>query len=761
MITNTTAKITYTFTEGITEYAVGFVYQTNPDGSPQIKVYINDAVNTPLVYGTDYTMSLDGTKVVIASGAEVGDSLTIIRNIPIVQLSDYVVGRIDPEQIENDFDLCVERDQQQSARITVTEEQLAAHDERISDIEEVVPESATTDNLLATVSDIPTDLAQLTNSPGYITGITSSDVTTALGYTPYDASNPDGYTTNTGTVTSVNNVQPVNGNVTLEFPTAEQSDWAQSDNTKVDYIKNKPTLGTAAAADTTDFATATQGGKADTAVQPSDLATVATSGSYSDLLNKPTIPTVNNATITITQGGVTKGSFSLNQTSGETIALDAGGSGGGAVDSVNGQTGVVVLTASDVGALPDSTVIPDAQIQSDWNQSDNTKVDYIKNKPSIPAAQVNADWNAVSGVAQILNKPTIPTVNDSTITITQGGVTKGTFTTNQGSAGTIALDAGGTTTGQSIDAEIVGSPTINNDSVVGNLSSLNYLTLPGQFDMTGANDFQIVMAFATADVGSRPQQVIFCENHGPAPKIRIQVSDSKLQLYLYNEATQTAQTLTGSTTLSSKTKYYVMVAYNGTDYVLSLSTDGITYNQEATAVAQFVPGHSNYGYIIGSYSPYAPMVFEVYLDGCYIKKNGVLVWQGMDAPGLHHKANTDLSNIPANIDYVVESQLPTAQNNYTWYRKYKSGWVEQGGLVNNGSATTTWSAAVVFPIEMSDTNYSYQITPKLESFSTSGNAMGTVYQNTTTGFTVRIDSKYSNAGNTQWASWQVSGMAAN
>ena len=33
-------------------------------------------------------------------------------------------------------------------------------------------------------------------------------------------------------------------------------------------------------------------------------------------------------------------------------------SGGGAVDSVNGQTGTVVLTASDVGALPDTTVIP-------------------------------------------------------------------------------------------------------------------------------------------------------------------------------------------------------------------------------------------------------------------------------------------------------------------------------------------------------------------------------------------------------------------
>lgn len=69
-----------------------------------------------------------------------------------------------------------------------------------------------------------------------------------------------------------------------------QADWDEADSTALDYIKNKPTLGTAAAAATTDFATAAQGAKADTAVQPADLATVATSGSYNDLSNKPTIP---------------------------------------------------------------------------------------------------------------------------------------------------------------------------------------------------------------------------------------------------------------------------------------------------------------------------------------------------------------------------------------------------------------------------------------------------------------------------------------
>jgi hypothetical protein len=40
-----------------------------------------------------------------------------------------------------------------------------------------------------------TNLNQLSNGPGYITGINSSAVTTALGYTPYDATNPNGYIT--------------------------------------------------------------------------------------------------------------------------------------------------------------------------------------------------------------------------------------------------------------------------------------------------------------------------------------------------------------------------------------------------------------------------------------------------------------------------------------------------------------------------------------------------------------------------------------
>lgn len=49
------------------------------------------------------------------------------------------------------------------------------------------------------------------------------------------------------------------------------------------------------------------------------------------------------------------------------------------------------------------------------------------------------DWNATSGDAVIKNKPTIPSVGNGIVTITQNGTSKGTFTMNQNGNTTIAL----------------------------------------------------------------------------------------------------------------------------------------------------------------------------------------------------------------------------------------------------------------------------------------------------------------------------------
>lgn len=109
------------------------------------------------------------------------------------------------------------------------------------------------------------------------------------------------------------------------------------------------------------------------------------------------------------------------------------------------------LVESDVSALRTSV----STNTSDITSLKSTKADKsslatvatsgsyndLSNKPTIPAAQVNSDWNATSGLAQILNKPTIPTktsqlTNDSNYATTSAIPTKTSQLTNNGADGT-------------------------------------------------------------------------------------------------------------------------------------------------------------------------------------------------------------------------------------------------------------------------------------------------------------------------------------
>lgn len=85
-------------------------------------------------------------------------------------------------------------------------------------------------------------------------------------------------------------------------------------------------------------------GKADS----SSLASVATSGLYSDLTGKPTIPTVNNGTLTIKQNGTTIDTFSANQSTNVTVDLSDTTYSDfvGATSSAAGSAGLVPAPAS-------------------------------------------------------------------------------------------------------------------------------------------------------------------------------------------------------------------------------------------------------------------------------------------------------------------------------------------------------------------------------------------------------------------------------
>lgn len=221
----------------------------------------------------------------------------------------------------------------------------------------------------------------------------------------------------------------------------------------------------------------------------SAISAVGYSNLYSDLTGAPTIPTVYNGTLTITQGGNTLGTFTANQSSNATIDIPTGGStytAGNGIDITNDTISIDTSVVAEVSDIPaatsdltnDSGFITSSSLPTKTSDLTNDGSDgtstYVEasglaavatsgsytdltNTPTIPAAQVNSDWNASSGVAEILNKPnlaavatsgaysdltgtpTIPTVNDATLTITQNGTSAGTFTANASSNATIAL----------------------------------------------------------------------------------------------------------------------------------------------------------------------------------------------------------------------------------------------------------------------------------------------------------------------------------
>lgn len=107
------------------------------------------------------------------------------------------------------------------------------------------------------------------------------------------------------------------------------------------------------------------------AIDADILAPVATSGSYNDLTDKPIIPEPYVLPVASTSelGGVKVDGTTITVSNG--VISSVGGVG--QVSSVNGKTGAVVLTASDVGALSSSTPM----FSGDYND--------LTNKPTIPS----------------------------------------------------------------------------------------------------------------------------------------------------------------------------------------------------------------------------------------------------------------------------------------------------------------------------------------------------------------------------------------
>lgn len=178
----------------------------------------------------------------------------------------------------------------------------------------------------------------------------------------------------------------------------------------------------------------------------------ADSVEWADILHKPQ-PTIGAGTVTVRQGETVQ-SFNVNDTQDTTIELSEGVTDyndlentpdlsvyaektdvytKSEIDATTGQISQQIGTKADQSDLTthtgNGTIHVTAADKTNWDGKTTmaaveakgyavaadlstvaTSGSYndLSNKPTIPAAQVNSDWNAASGVAQILNKPTIP-----------------------------------------------------------------------------------------------------------------------------------------------------------------------------------------------------------------------------------------------------------------------------------------------------------------------------------------------------------------
>lgn len=147
-----------------------------------------------------------------------------------------------------------------------------------------------------------------------------------------------------------------------------------------------------------------------------DLKAVAKSGSYNDLTNKPTIPTVNNATLTIQKNGSNVATFTANSASNATANITVPTKTSELTNDSNFATTAQLDNKADITDYD--------QLLAMYNDI-YTELENKANDADLKAVAKSGSYN------DLTNKPTIPTVNNGTLTIQKNGTNVATFTANQ------------------------------------------------------------------------------------------------------------------------------------------------------------------------------------------------------------------------------------------------------------------------------------------------------------------------------------------
>lgn len=133
--------------------------------------------------------------------------------------------------------------------------------------------------------------------------------------------------------------------------------------------------------------------------------------------------------------------------------------------------------------------------------------------------------------------------------------------------------------------------------------------------------------------------------------------------------------------------------------------------------------------------------------------NGITIGQLTEQ--LNQKVDLPTGSSQDTVDYVVEWKTPTA-NDPTWFRKYKSGWVEQGGFSTVSSGQ--YAQQTIYLIKQMQNSF-YSVNA-IAAYPGSGDTTLTVKVDNTNAYTDRIVLRKNWSSTTGGIYWTVKGQGA-
>lgn len=241
------------------------------------------------------------------------------------------------------------------------------------------------------------------------------------------------------------------------------------------------------------------------------LSTVALTGSYDDLTDKPTISTVNDGTLTIQKNGTNVATFTANQSTAATANItvptavsELANDSGYLTSSSNLDASKLTSGTVDIARLPQGALerlvkvaneaaryaltTADVQLGDTVQQLDTgimyvvTDTDHLDSAAGYTeytaGTAASVPWSGVTGkptfaavatsgaYSDLTGTPTIPTVNDATLTIQQNGTNVQTFTANASTNATANIQCVDLSTAQTVAGDKTFTGTMGTHNVI-------------------------------------------------------------------------------------------------------------------------------------------------------------------------------------------------------------------------------------------------------------------------------------------------------